>query len=78
MTNSNSSISKHYHQLNSEQRGQIQALLDSGITSCNAIAQEVGCHKSTISREIRRGSVLQRDSSYVSVSYTHLTLPTKA
>ncbi|MBD0968657.1 helix-turn-helix domain-containing protein, partial [Lactobacillus crispatus] len=65
MTNSNSSISKHYHQLNSEQRGQIQALLDSGITSCTAIAQEVGCHKSTISREIRRGSVLQRDSSYV-------------
>ncbi|KFL93104.1 hypothetical protein HMPREF0509_01494, partial [Lactobacillus crispatus SJ-3C-US] len=51
--------------MNSEQRGQIQALLDSGITSCNAIAQEVGCHKSTISREIRRGSVLQRDSSYV-------------
>ena len=44
MTNSNSSISKHYHQLNSEQRGQIQALLDSGITSCTAIAQEVGCH----------------------------------
>ncbi|MCH4005548.1 MAG: helix-turn-helix domain-containing protein [Lactobacillus crispatus] len=58
MTNSNSSISKHYHQLNSERRGQIQALLDSGITSCTAIAQEVGCYKSTISREIRQGSVI--------------------
>ncbi|WP_173005371.1 helix-turn-helix domain-containing protein, partial [Lactobacillus helveticus] len=46
MNNSNSSISRHYHQLNSEQRGQIQALLDSGITSCSAIAREVGCHKS--------------------------------
>lgn len=33
MTNSNSSISRHYHQLNSVQRGQIQALLDLGITS---------------------------------------------
>ena len=37
MTNSNSSISKHYHQLNSVQRGQIQAMLDSGITSRTAI-----------------------------------------
>ena len=65
MTNSNSSISRHYHQLNSVQRGQIQALLDLGITSCSAIAREVGCHKSTISREIRRGSVLQRDHNYL-------------
>lgn len=32
MTNSNSSISKHYHQLTSVQRGQIQAMLDSGIS----------------------------------------------
>ena len=65
MTSSNSSISKHYHQLTSVQRGQIQAMLDSGITSRTVIAQEVDCHKSTISRKIKRGSVLQRDSSYV-------------
>jgi len=65
MTNSNSSVSRHYHQLTSEQRGQIQAMLDSGITSCSAIARKVGCHKSTISREIRRGSVLQRDHNYL-------------
>ncbi|WP_155634888.1 helix-turn-helix domain-containing protein, partial [Lactobacillus crispatus] len=51
MTNSNSSISKHYHQLTSVQRGQIQAMLDSGITSRTVIAPEVGCHKSTISRD---------------------------
>nr|WP_153245836.1 helix-turn-helix domain-containing protein [Lactobacillus helveticus] len=43
----------------------MQALLDLGITSCSAIAREVGCHKSTISREIRRGSVLQRDHNYL-------------
>ncbi|TDM90308.1 transposase, partial [Lactobacillus crispatus] len=41
MTTSNSSISKHYHQLTSVQRGQIQAMLDSGITSRTVIAQEV-------------------------------------
>lgn len=64
MTNSNSSMSKRYHQLTSVQRGQIQALLDSGITSRTAIAKEVGCHKSTISREIKRGSVFQRDHNY--------------
>ena len=40
-------------------------MLDSGITSCSAIARKVGCHKSTISREIRRGSVLQRDHNYL-------------
>ncbi len=65
MTSSNSSISKHYHQLTSVQRGQIQAMLDSGITSRTVIAQEVGCHKSTISRKIKRGSILQKDSSYL-------------
>lgn len=48
-----------------KQCGQIQAMLDSSITSCTAIAQEVGCHKSTISREIKRGSVLQRDHNYL-------------
>ena len=76
MTNSNSSISKHYHQLTSVQRGQIQAMLDSGITSRTVIAQEVGCHKSTISREIKRGSVLQRDSSYL--LYEHYYADTAA
>jgi IS30 family transposase len=63
-TNTNSSIFRHYHQLTDIQRGQIQALLDSGIVSRTLIAKEVGCDKSTISREIRRGSVLQRDHNY--------------
>ena len=73
MTNSNSSISKHYHQLTSVQRGQIQAMLDSGITSRTVIAQEVGW---TISRGIKRGSVLQRDSSYL--LYEHYYADTAA
>ncbi|WP_155634878.1 helix-turn-helix domain-containing protein, partial [Lactobacillus crispatus] len=52
MTNSNSIISNHYHQLTSVQRGQIQAMPDSGITPRTVIAPEIGCHKTTISREI--------------------------
>ena len=42
-------------------RGQIQALRKQGKT-LQAIADEIGCHKSTISRELKRGSVVQRRS----------------
>jgi IS30 family transposase len=42
-------------------RGQIQALHKQGKT-LQAIADEIGCHKSTISRELQRGSVTQRRS----------------
>jgi IS30 family transposase len=42
-------------------RGQIQALRKQGKT-LQEIANEIGCHKSTISREIKRGSVIQRRS----------------
>lgn len=42
-------------------RGQIQALRKQGNT-LQAIADEIGCHKSTISRELKRGSVTQRRS----------------
>lgn len=42
-------------------RGQIQALRKQGKT-LQAIADEIGCHISTISRELKRGSVTQRRS----------------
>lgn len=42
-------------------RGQIYALHKQGYTM-QAIADEIGCHKSTISRELKRGSVTQRRS----------------
>lgn len=45
-------------------RGQIQALRKQGKT-LQAIADEVGCHKSTISRELKRGSVVQRRSDLI-------------
>ncbi|MGG4036465.1 IS30 family transposase [Paenibacillus cisolokensis] len=42
-------------------RGQIQALHKQG-KPLQTIADEIGCHKSTISRELKRGSVTQRRS----------------
>jgi len=42
-------------------RGQVQALHKQG-KSLQVIANEIGCHKSTISRELKRGSVTQRRS----------------
>lgn len=46
-------MSKNYKQLRLEQRYQIQALLTQGITN-KEIAIVVGCHPSTISRELKR------------------------
>jgi IS30 family transposase len=42
-------------------RGQIQALHNQGKTQ-QEIADSIGCNKSTISRELKRGSVIQRKS----------------
>nr|WP_083673300.1 ATP-binding protein [Limosilactobacillus caccae] len=63
MTQSNFNTRRHYHQLTSEQRGQIEALHDLGLTN-TAIARKLHCHRSTIGRELKRGSVLQRNSDY--------------
>lgn len=41
--------------------GQIAALRNEG-KSLQAIADIIGCHKSTISRELKRGTVTQRNS----------------
>src|SRR3990167_10831778 len=43
----------HYEQLTQEQRYHISGLLKAGIFQ-NVIADEVGVHKTTISREVRR------------------------
>ena len=42
-------------------RGRIGALREEGKT-LQAIAKVIGCHKSTISRELKRGTVTQRKS----------------
>ena len=46
---------KHYQQLTQEPRYQISALRKAGM-SLRSIAKEVGCHFSTISRELRRNA----------------------
>lgn len=46
-------VMKHYTHLTQQQRYQISALLQAK-TSISEIARIIGCHKSTISREIRR------------------------
>lgn len=46
-------MKKKYYQLTPEQRYQIQALLNSG-NSQTVIADQIGCNRSTISREIKR------------------------
>ena len=49
---------KHYKQLTSEQRYQISGLKKAGLKQ-SQIADEVGVHKSTISRELRRNKGLR-------------------
>ena len=64
MTQANSSMQTPYHQLTSEDRGQIQALHDQGYLQA-AIARKLGYNRSTICRELKRGRVRQRDSNYL-------------
>ncbi len=46
-------MKKKYYQLSQEQRYQIQALHKSGKTQ-TYIANQIGCNKSTVSRELKR------------------------
>ena len=64
MTQANFSMQTPYHQLTSEDRGQIQALHDQGYLQA-AIARKLGYNRSTICRELKRGRVRQRDSNYL-------------
>lgn len=65
MLNNNNTISKkcHYKHLTSSNRGQIQAYRNEG-KSIRFIAKILGKNPSTISRELKRNSVTQMDSSY--------------
>lgn len=49
---------RKFKHLSAFERGKIGALLDQGL-SANAIAKEMGRHKSTIAREIKRGTTTQ-------------------
>ena len=51
-------MSKNYTQLNLVQRYQIEVLLKSGLRK-KAIADQIGVHPSTISRELKRNTALR-------------------
>lgn len=67
-------MTKKYNQLTLEQRYKIEALISTGMTQ-SSIADHIGVHKSTISREIRR-NVPQRGSGakiYVAINADNKT-----
>lgn len=64
MTQIQSSTRKHYKQLSETERGAIGAYLKVGL-SANQIAGILGRSPSTICREVKRGTTLQRHSNYL-------------
>lgn len=58
MTHNKIIITKHYTQLQFDERGQIECLNQLGL-SCRAIAQQLNRSPSTISRELKRGTTTQ-------------------
>src|SRR5699024_3022211 len=62
MSYANCNTSKRaFSHLNAFERGQIQALHQEN-KSLQEIADVIGCHKSTVYRELKRGTVTQRNS----------------
>ena len=59
--NLNTSLSKKYRHLNMQERCKIEIYYNDGL-SISEIARRLSKHKSTISREISRNSVIQRDT----------------
>lgn len=64
MTQSKHSTTKHYQQLPPEERGEIEAYLNAGKSQAD-IARLTNRSRSTISREIKRGTIRQRNSDYL-------------
>ena len=68
---------KQYSHLNKEQRYQIEALLESGISK-DVIAGQLGIHRSSIYREIKRNDKQQHKGSTYKADFAHhLTLKRK-
>ena len=55
-------IPREFKHLTLDQRGMIAAYHDTGLSS-REIGEKVGCDHTTVSRELRRGRVLQRNSN---------------
>ena len=63
MTQIKHTTQRHYQQLQPEERGEIQVLYEQG-KSAHAIANHLHWTVSTIIRELKRGTVLQRNVDY--------------
>ena len=74
MTQSKHSTTKHYQQLTPEGRGEIKVYLNAGKSQAD-IARLTNRSRSTISREIKRGAIRQRNSDYL---FSPNTLRTRA
>lgn len=59
MTQSQTNTSRRYRQLTLDERGQIQALKQTGLYTITKIAEMIHRDKSTVSRELKRGTVDQ-------------------
>lgn len=57
-----------YNHLSAEERGQIEAYLKEGVSQAE-IARRLDRHRSTISREIKRGSEQRKKKSLASLPY---------
>ncbi len=57
-----------YNHLSAEERGQIEAYLKEGVSQAE-IARRLDRHRSTISREIKRGSEQRNKKSLASLPY---------
>ncbi|WP_459756566.1 helix-turn-helix domain-containing protein, partial [Pediococcus ethanolidurans] len=64
MTQTKNSTMSGYQQLQPEERGMIQTLSRQNVT-VREIARELHRSPSTISRELHRGTVKQRDTNYL-------------
>lgn len=69
MTQANSSTINHYQQLTAEERGEIEAYLNTDMSQAD-IARRLHRSRSTISREIKRGTVQQRNSDGSGAKFT--------
>lgn len=56
-------MGRHYHHLTHTDRERLMRLVDEGGHTFQAMADAIGCHKSTISRELRRGRGTDGDYS---------------
>jgi len=61
LTNKNITSARTFKHLSEFDRGKIKALLEEGLSRAQ-IARKLGRHRSTIGREINRGSTIQRRS----------------